>query len=130
MSKHFKYILVIATTIGSYLGASTTLYTPGSELANGTRSDTIRIGSAGGFGGYTNPASNRCKTLYVTFSTSGTPAANITLTNAYNGDGTIPHIPATVDDIWLQGDARGFDTLVSGGLKYALPTPNVKTTFC
>ena len=48
MIKQFKYILAIATTIGSYLGADTT-YIPGSELANGTRSDTIRIGSAGGF---------------------------------------------------------------------------------
>ncbi len=120
MIKQFKYILAIATTIGSYLGAATT-YIPGSELANGTRSDTIRIGSAGGFSGFTNP-SRRIKTLYLTFVESGsTPAAN---TSGYTGTS----LPTTVDDLWLEGDASDFATLVSGGAQYALPTPAINTT--
>jgi hypothetical protein len=119
MIKQFKYILAIATTIGSYLGAATT-YIPGSELANGTRSDTIRIGSAGGFSGFTNP-SRRVKTLYLTFVESrSTPAANT--------DYTGTNLPTTVDDLWLEGDASAFDTLVSSGALYALPTPAINTT--
>jgi hypothetical protein len=120
MIKQFKYILAIVTTIGSYIDAATD-YIPGSELANGTRSDTIRVGSAGGFSGFTNPG-KRIKTLYITFVESGsTPAAN---TSSYTG----ANLPTTVDDLWLEGDATDFATLVSDGTQYALPTPSINTT--
>ena len=140
MIKQFKYILAITATIGSYLGAATT-YIPGAELANGTRSDIIRVGSAGGFSDFVNPSS-AIKTLYITLMESGTGVEpNTTPTfSSYLGTGVIPHLPATLKDLYVMGNASDFMTLVLGDslhdayssayppAAYALPTPAANTT--
>ena len=129
MITHFKYIFTTIAIIGSYLGATTTAYLPGDETATSKfRSDIIRIGAAGGFDGFTAPGRN-CKALYITLVESGTAAqANNVHTNSYTGSGEIPHLSSTIKDIWIEGDAHGFDTLVSGGAAYALFTPAAGTT--
>ncbi|MEI7494021.1 MAG: hypothetical protein WCJ92_05435 [Alphaproteobacteria bacterium] len=129
MITHFKYIFTTIAIIGSYLGATTTAYLPGDESPTAKfRNDIIRIGAAGGFDGFTAPGRN-CKALYITLVESGTAAqANNVHTNSYTGSGEIPHLSSAIKDIWIEGDAHGFDTLVSGGAAYALFTPAAETT--
>jgi hypothetical protein len=60
---------------------------------------------------------------------SGTAAqANNVHTNSYTGSGEIPHLSSTIKDIWIEGNAHGFDILVEGGRQFALPTPAAHTT--
>ncbi len=129
MITYFKYIFTTIAIIGSYLGATTTAYIPGDEAPTAKfRNDIIRIGAAGGFNGFTAPGRN-CKALYITLVESGTPAQpNSTYTNSYTGSGEIPRLSSTIKDVWIKGDAVGFDTLVSGGAAYALFTPAAETT--
>jgi hypothetical protein len=129
MIRQFKYIFTAIAIIGSYLGATTTAYLPGDEAPTAKfRNDIIRIGAAGGFDGFTAPGRN-CKALHITLVESGTTAeANNAYTNGYTGYGEIPHLSSTIKDIWIEGNTRGFDILVSGGAAYALPTPAAGTT--
>lgn len=121
MIKYLKYILVVFSTIISCTNASVTAYILGAE-EDKARNDIVRVGSAGGFSGFTNPTNRRCNTLSITFVQSGTTAApNITSTS-------VSSLSKTIKDIWFEGDATGFDTLVSGGTQYAFPTPFADTT--
>jgi hypothetical protein len=139
MTKHLKYILALITIVGSYLEASTA-YFPGLEV-NGERSDRVRVGSAGGFSGFTIPSST-CKKLYITFMESESfIEPNTTPTfSSYTGSGVIPYLPATLKDIYIMGNATNFCDLVLGNSLrgtfapiydpsvYALPTPAAATT--
>lgn len=123
MIKHFKYLFVAVSVICTYINATATRYDVGNE--EGSKSKTIRndnifIGSAGGFQAYTHPTA-KCKTLRIEFVEGSTPvAANIASTSAVS-------LPHTVEVLWIEGDARGFDKLVSNGRQYALPTPAAGT---
>jgi len=121
-----EYCLVVIGGV-PYVRPTRTSYRPGLLLGD-CRRDTIETGCAGGFSGFTVPYS-ACKELHISFMRSGTvAAANTILTNSYTGSGAVPYLPTTVDDLWLEGDATDFATLVSGGVQYGLPTPGVKTT--
>ena len=138
MTKQFKYILALITIVGSYLEASTA-YFPGLEV-NGERSDRVRVGSAGGFSGFTVPSST-CKKLYITFMESESPVQpNTTPTFiSYTGRGEVYHLPSTLKDIYIMGNASNFCDLVLGNSRlgsfapiydpsvYALPTPAANT---
>ena len=137
MIKQFKYMLGFIATISSYTEA-TTCYFPGLEGLE-ERSDSIRIGSSGGFEGFTMPSST-CKSLYITFTKTASPVEpNSIPTNSYRGTGDAPKLPNTLKDIYLVGDASDFPTLVVGNTRfgpeapaespstYALPTPAVNT---
>ncbi|MEI7494023.1 MAG: hypothetical protein WCJ92_05445 [Alphaproteobacteria bacterium] len=127
MIKMFKYLMVLPAIIGSYLVAPpVTTYFPGVELENGTRHDTILVGGAGGFSGFTQPSS-KIKALYIEFVQSGTTAVANT-THTYTGGGTVPHLPTTLQHLWIGGDALGFNTLMETDYTlFSLPTPAVGT---
>ncbi len=121
-----EYCLVVLGGV-PYVRPTRTSYSSGLLLGD-CRRDTIETGSAGGFAGFAVPDS-ACKELHISFMRSGTAAvANSILTNSYTGSGAVPYLPTTVDDLWIEGDATDFDTLVSGGAQYGLPTPGVRTT--
>ena len=128
MITQFKYIFTAIAIVGSYLGA-TTAYIPGAEdPGSKSRNDIVRMGAAGGFSGFTQPNAT-CKALCITFMQSGSPAApNNVYTNSYTGSGEPPRLSNKIKDIWFEGDASGFNTLVSSGAAYALPTPAAGTT--
>ncbi len=144
MIKQFKQILGLAATISSCYSAATA-YIPGFELANGSRNDLIRVGSAGGFSAYTDPSKD-VSMLFITLVASGTAAEpNDTPTfSTYTDTGMLRHLPSTIKDVYIMGDATDFSTLVLGNslhtyyspdyrpAAYALPTPAEKTTvhFC
>lgn len=139
MIKQFKQMLGLAATISSCFAA--TVYTPGFELADGSRNDIIRVGSAGGFSGYTEPGRDVSK-LLITFVASGNAAEpnNVPTFSSYTDTGMLRHLPSTIKDVYLMGDATDFMTLVLGNsahtyyspdyrpAAYALPTPSEKTT--
>jgi hypothetical protein len=121
------YYLVVNGGV-PYVPPTVTVYNSGLATAYGNRHDTIVVGSAGGFEGFTVPDSS-CKSLHITFMQSGTSAEqNYLLTNAYTGTGEVPYLPHTINDLWLDGDPTGFDILVEGGRQFALPTPAAHTT--
>ena len=139
MIKQFKQMLGLAATISSCFAA--TVYTPGFELADGSRSDIIRVGSTGSFSAYTDP-SKSVKALYITLVASGTTAKpnNVPTFSTYTDTGMLRHLPSTIKDVYIMGDATDFSTLVLGNslhtyyspayrpAAYALPTPAEKTT--
>ncbi len=123
MIKHFKYLFVAFSVIYACINA-TTRYDVGTEdVIPKTkfyfRTDDISIGSAGGFQSYKAP-SKKCQNLTIQLVQGSSPAANITATGAIS-------LPETLKILWIKGDARGFDTLVSSGRQYALPTPAAGT---
>jgi len=138
MNKKFKYILSIVTIFVSYIEAST-CYFPGLEV-NGERSDLIRVGSAGGFSGFTVPSS-ACKKLYITFMESESRIEpNIVPTfSSYTDSDEVYHLPSTLKDIYIMGNTTHFCDLVLGNSRhgsfapiydpsaYALPTPAANT---
>jgi len=126
---HIKYVLLSILTFFTYAKAAQDLthYIAGGEtIINGSkakvtsRSDSIIIGGAGGFHGYT-PPSPKCTVLYINFSCSADAVEPNTMLTSF------PSFPPTVQEIWLQGDARGYDTLVQNGAEFALPDPATET---
>ncbi len=137
MIKQFKYMLGFIATISSYIEAAT-CYFPGLEGLE-ERSDIVRIGSSGGFDGFTMPSAT-CESLYITFIKTASPLEpNSIPTNSYRGTGDAPKLPSTLKDIYLMGDASDYATLVVGNTRhgpeapeyspstYALPTPAANT---
>ncbi len=138
MNKQLK-LLAIAAIFASYLEAAT-IYEPGPEGSE-MRIDTIRLGSAGGFNGFVSPSAS-VKALYINLMPSGgTVESNTSRTfSAYDGTGTMPYLPSTVKDVYIQGDATDWATLVLGNSAhtmygptlapsaYGLPTPASGTT--
>lgn len=93
------------------------------NTSKGERIDILKIGSTGGFSNFEMPGS-WCRKLTINFAQTNTGAEeNTELTNSYDGIGEVPHLPNTVDELWLTGDPWGYDILVQGGRQYALPTP-------
>lgn len=132
-------LLAIAAIFGSYLEAATQ-YIVGPEI-DGVRSDIIRLGSAGGFNGFTQP-SGSVKTLNIQLMPSGTAVESNTIPTFadYDGTGTMPYLASTVKDVYVTGNAADWATLVLGnsahGLydpalspgAYGLPTPWTEAT--
>jgi hypothetical protein len=117
----FKIFVVISIAISSMLTAVATSYVCGSEdLVNRTRHDTLSVGTAAGsLSGYTAPSSS-ITSLTIQF--VGDIGVESTAALA-------PTIPSTVTNLWLIGDATGYDTVTQGG-NAALPLPTLggKTT--
>lgn len=133
MIKQLKFILPFITSIGLQLDAATT-YSVGVE-ADGKRTDSILMGSAGGFNGFLDP-SEQCRELYINLAISSSePAPNINPTNSYTGTGTLPYLPTTLKHVYIYGDPTYYNTMVLGNTvtgpsapiyppaAYALPTP-------
>lgn len=94
MMKQLRYILAFLTIINIHLDA-VTHYTVGLEIA-GERTDSILMGSSGGFNNFINP-SPTCKELYINLAVSASePGPNVIQTNSYTGIGTPPSLPATL----------------------------------
>ena len=138
MMKQLRYILAFLTIINLHLDA-VTHYTVGLEIA-GERTDSILMGSSGDFNNFINP-SPTCKALYINLAVSASePGPNVIQTNSYTGIGTPPSLPATLEHLYIYGDASFFDTMVLGNeftgpcaptypsAAYALPTPAEGTT--
>lgn len=120
--QHFKYLFVVAFAFYAHTNA-TTNYIIGTEIPNGkttTRTDTIYVGNAGGFNGY-EPPSTKCAVLHIKFASTINAAAANTSEALYSS------LPVTVKEVWIEGDATGYNTLVSSGVDFALPTPAKNT---
>lgn len=138
MIKQFKHLLLFIVISGLQLYAATK-YTVGIET-DGTRVDSLLMGSASGFNDFRNP-SNTCKELYINLEASASqPDPNNIPTNSYTGTGAVPYLPDTLKHLYILGDASYFDTMVLGNTRtgddapiyssaaYALPTPAAGTT--
>lgn len=119
-----KYIFLFILTLFSCAKAAEDLthYVNGVEsIINGSKSkytqrlDNIIIGGPGGFSGYRAPSA-KCKVLYINLSCSAdTAQPNISQAPS--------SFPATVEQIFIQGDAAGYAALVQNGGEFALPDP-------
>lgn len=118
----FKIFVVVSMAISSMLTAVATSYVCGSEdLVNRTRHDTLSVGTAAGsLSGYTVPSSSITSlTIQFVGNIGGVESTTV----------LAPTIPSTVTNLWLIGDATGYDTVTQGG-NAALPLPTLggKTT--
>lgn len=117
MIKYFKYIFAFFFIINACY--ATTTYTDGLDNGiNTTKNDAILIGShTGSFAGYAAPSAT-IKALVINFVQSGTVPGGAIAT-AF----PVSTFPNTLKDLWIEGDATGFDVLVNGIAGNALPTP-------
>lgn len=117
MIKYFKYILAFFFIIDACYATAT--YTDGLDNGiNTTKNDVLLIGShTGSFAGYAAPSS-AIKALVINFVQSGT-APGGAITTAF----PVSTFPSTLKDLWIEGDATGFDVLVNSVAGNALPTP-------
>lgn len=122
----FSSICFISQLTAASSLATSTYYETGVEIA-GSRYDRALLGDGGGFDGFKDPGP-KCSQLFISFFTSSAPpAANTVLTNSYTGSGSAPLLPETVTHLYITGDLSYFDTAVSSGPQFALPTPNKNT---
>jgi hypothetical protein len=114
MKKQLKILAVLTGAVLSHGFGATTTYFPGLEEDCGERRDTISVGGAGHFNGYT-PPSDKIKKLYINL----VPAVAGVLNNA---DTVYDTFPTAVKDLYITGDSRGYGTLVNAA-NLGLPTP-------
>ncbi len=96
-----------------------TAYIPGPDQNDPSipRYDTIRIGTSGGFSGYVAPLPKTSKIVLSLQPIAGaTFGANSTIM-------TVAAFPNTIRELWITGDATGFDVACASGLGLQLPTP-------
>lgn len=146
MNKKLLLLAILALfTSHQKITAGATAYSPEALIDGSTaRLDTIRVGTAGGFDGYTAPPASVTK-LYITLVPSGgaVEANNVPTFSSYDGTtGALTYLPSTVKDLYIIGDATDWATLVLGNsgfggypyspalpaAAYGLPTPSAGTT--
>lgn len=139
--KQLIFIFLCLSYAATQLAAST-VYEVGIE-SDRKRFDTVRLGSAGGFHGFTRPSSS-CEELYIDFICSNSqPDPNYIPTNSsYTGVGEPPILLGPeLKHLFIMGDLSFFNTAVLGNTisgsgniptlppaAYALPTPSAGTT--
>lgn len=114
MKKQLKILAVLTGVVLSHGFGATTTYIPGLEEDCGERRDTISVGGAGHFNGYT-PPSVKIKKLYINL----VPAVPGVLNAA---DTTYSTLPTTVKDLYITGDSSSYGALVTSA-NLGLPTP-------
>lgn len=96
------------------MAASPTLYVCGVEdIVNRTRHDTLNVETeAGSLSAYTAPSTSITSLIIEFVGNVGLASSVLTTTT----------IPSTIKDVWLIGNALGYDTVTNGGFA-TLPLP-------